>query len=400
MADTNNTALKIDISQIDTIVANIGSGPETVIPTLQAIQDKYKYLPRAALRRVCEITEISPAAIAGVSTFYSQFRHRPVGEHIVHVCNGTACHVKGAELVQDAIRRYLKIKDDRDTDADGLFTVQSIACLGCCTLAPVVQIEDTTYGHVQSDSVPQILRDFLERKAGNGHRRPDFLNAEAPEPLGEIRLGLGSCCIAGGSGKVKRALEKSLAETGARARIKRVGCVGMCHQTPLVEVVMPNQTPALYARVKPGDVREIVLHHFKPEGILKRINSQAAHFLDYFEQLLGGRPPKPIDRYSIDVRDVPVAAFLDRQRHIATEYYGIIDPVDIEEYRNRDGFKALRRCLLKQSPEQIIEQISRSGLRGRGGAGFSTGQKWSYVRNSDKKQKYIICNGDEGDPGA
>ena len=82
---------------------------------VQAIQDRYRYLPEAALRRVCEVTDITPAAIAGVSTFYTQFRHKPVVKHIVQVCNGTACHVKSAELVHDAFSRELKVGENEDT---------------------------------------------------------------------------------------------------------------------------------------------------------------------------------------------------------------------------------------------------------------------------------------------
>ncbi len=108
----------------------------------------------------------------------------------------------------------------------------------------------------------------------------------------------------------------------------------------------------------------------------------------------------------IELRDPPVAAFLDRQKHIATEHYGNLDPLDLDEYLERDGFQALRQCR-QLSPEQIIAQIKRSGLRGRGGAGYPTWQKWTKVRAAGtgnglttSETKYVICNGDEGDPGA
>jgi NADH-quinone oxidoreductase subunit F len=112
----------------------------------------------------------------------------------------------------------------------------------------------------------------------------------------------------------------------------------------------------------------------------------------------GGR--QPITRRSIEVRDPPVAAFLGRQKHIATEHYGEIDPTDLDEYLQRDGFKALERCVKDLSPQEVIEETQNSGLRGRGGAGFPTGLKWARVCDADGDDKYIICNGDEGDPGA
>ena len=105
-----------DLSFIDETVARLGRSPEALIPILQALQDHFGYLPQDALQRVCETTEITPAALAGVSTFYDMFRHKPVGESIVRVCRGTACHVSGAPRVEDALRRHLHIPDGDDTD--------------------------------------------------------------------------------------------------------------------------------------------------------------------------------------------------------------------------------------------------------------------------------------------
>ncbi len=159
----------LDLSFVDQAVERLGRRPEAVIPILQAIQAHYRYLPEPALERVCWLTEITPAQITGVATFYKQFRHRPVGRHMISVCHGTACHVKGSELVQDALQHRLKLCDGEDTDRDGLFTVQKVACLGCCTLAPVVQIDGVTYGRLTPSMVPEVLGDFLHREKENGN---------------------------------------------------------------------------------------------------------------------------------------------------------------------------------------------------------------------------------------
>ncbi len=186
-----------------------------MIPILQAIQNEYKYLPEDALRRVCEITDIRPADITGVSTFYSQFRHKPVGEHIIHVCTGTACHVKGAELVHDAFRRELAIPENDDTDPNGQFTLQKVACLGCCTLASVVQIDQVTYGYVSTGTVPKVLLNFFSKD----HEITEKKQAGQVDESGlvEIRVGLLSCCVAAGSGVVMERVESSLQELGAQA---------------------------------------------------------------------------------------------------------------------------------------------------------------------------------------
>ncbi|GAH46970.1 unnamed protein product, partial [marine sediment metagenome] len=162
---------EMDLTVVDEIIARVGRDESAVIPMLQAIQAEFRYLPRRALEYVCEKTDITASRIAGVSTFYSQFRHRPLGKHVIRVCIGTACHVKGANVVHDAVMRHLGIPEGDDTDPDGLFTVEEVACLGCCTLAPVVQIDTITYGHLKAGTVSQMVWDFMEyEKQHKAHR--------------------------------------------------------------------------------------------------------------------------------------------------------------------------------------------------------------------------------------
>jgi NADH:ubiquinone oxidoreductase subunit F (NADH-binding)/(2Fe-2S) ferredoxin/ferredoxin len=196
---------------------------------------------------------------------------------------------------------------------------------------------------------------------------------------------------------VRQALEQALAQTGIRLVIKRVGCVGMCHQTPLVEVVLPDNQSFLYARVQPEDAKAIVLRHFKPKQMGWKIKNTVSTMLD---MILTDKISEPVTRHSIDVRDKPVADFLNKQMHIATDLCGDIDPADIDEYIHNDGFKALQKCVNQMKPDEIISEIEQSGLRGRGGAGFPTYRKWIAVRNYQSDKKYVVCNGDEGDPGA
>jgi len=390
---------ELDLTFVDKTVERIGTEKEKVLEILQALQGKFGYLPKEGLERVCELTEITPAAIVGVSTFYNQFRHRPAGRHIVNVCVGTACHVKGAGQIYDAFRRHLKIPDDDDTDAERLFTIEKIACLGCCTLAPAVQIGQITYGHLTPDSVPTVLSDYLRQEEAGVAEGAKAAKAQVAEvaPGGEIRIGLGSCCVARGSGKLQKALDEALSQTGINVPVKRVGCVGMCYQTPLLEIVLPGDRSFLYAQVEPEDARAIVLRHFKMPGMKRRISSAVSGVLD---SILTDQTSEPVTRHSINVREGHVANFLGKQVHIATEHCGVIDPVDLDEYLTRNGFKALRTCIDDMDAEQTIAEIEKSGLRGRGGAGFPTHLKWAAVRREKSEKKYIVCNGDEGDPGA
>jgi NADH:ubiquinone oxidoreductase subunit E len=151
-------APELDLTFVDRIVSEIGRSKEAAIPLLQAIQTHYRYLPDEALRRLCELTEITPAEIAGASSFYAQFRRSPVGEHIVRVCQGTACHVSGARQITEELRRYLAIPDGEDTDAARMFTLDEVACLGCCSLAPVLIMD----GHTAGKLTPATACDALK----------------------------------------------------------------------------------------------------------------------------------------------------------------------------------------------------------------------------------------------
>ncbi len=390
--------MPVDLTFVEESVARLGRTPDTVIPLLQALQDHYGYLPHEALERICRETEITPASVAGVASFYDMFRHKPVGKHLVRVCRGTACHVTGAERVEDALRRYLKIPAHEDTDPQGTFTLEPVACLGCCTLAPVVRIGETTLGYATSEKAPGMIRDFLKQ----GQNRLDAPSTEEPLPpangLAQINIGLGSCCMAKGSDQLFHALRQSAAQTGASVSIKRVGCVGMCHRTPMVEVIQSGRPAALYAGLGPSDARGLVLRHFRPKGLRRKL---ARLFTRAVDSLLLEDGEERVTQAQMDVRQPEVSSFLGRQVHIATESFGKIDPLDLDEYVAQSGFEALKRCLgAALAPDEIIAQLERSGLRGRGGAGFPTGKKWRAARQQPGDTKYVICNGDEGDPGA
>jgi NADH:ubiquinone oxidoreductase subunit F (NADH-binding)/NADH:ubiquinone oxidoreductase subunit E/Pyruvate/2-oxoacid:ferredoxin oxidoreductase delta subunit len=384
----------VDLSPVDDFVIRLGRQPSAAIPILQAIQAHYRYLPEAALRRVCELTEITPAQLTGVASFYKHFRHTPIGEHVVTVCHGTACHVAGAGHIDDELRRRLQLAPGQDTDTERCFTVETVPCLGCCTLAPVVQFDGVTRGHLQADDVPGLLESCrTSRKTSDGAKKRRSSEELVAYGGPEIRLGLGSCCLASGSGGVYDALRHELADAGINATVKRVGCVGMCHQMPLVEIHAADRPPVLYSHVQPDQARALVWRHLRPAGFVRRLRGNFVRTVRY----LRNRQAAPVR--PLELRDPPIAAFLDRQKRIATEHCGDLDPLNLDEYLAHGGFQALERCR-DLTPEQLIEQIRVSGVRGRGGAGYPTWQKWAKVRQAAGDLKYVICNGDEGDPGA
>lgn len=383
-------------SKVDEIVTRCGTSAEAVIPVLQAIQEVFNYLPVDALQRVCEITEITPSQIIGISTFYSQFRHKVAGKHIIRVCTGTACHVKGAQFVYDAFRREMKLGENEDTDANQLFTLEKVACLGCCTIAPVVKIDEVVYGHVSPEKTGEILKDFL-LKQNHSPAAKGQIPVDTASVQGEIRIGLGSCCIASGSSEVKSELENTLAKTGIKVEVKQVGCVGICNQVPILEIVKPGEEPAYYTKIKAEEVRHVVLNHFRSNRLTDRLRT---HFRNLFERMLADGAPQSFKRYGAEERDTPITGFLGPQLNIATENRGVVRPGDINEYRRAGGFEALKMVRDTMTPKSVIEEIAKSGLRGRGGAGFATSRKWKIFSDQPANEKYIICNGDEGDPGA
>jgi NADH-quinone oxidoreductase subunit F len=381
-------------SVVESVVSETGTGKNKVIVMLQEVQKKLNYLPSEALKHICRITDVTPGQISGVSTFYSQFRHIPSGKHTIKICAGTACHVKGSQLISEAFKRDMKITDEKNSSPDNLFSIEEVACLGCCTLAPVVQIDEKTYGHVKPTQVKEIINDFLNSDAKNQkkakHNEKDDFDAE-------VRIGLGSCCVAGGSRDILARLTDIKEYYDLNIKVKPVGCVGVCNQTPLLEIVSDKNGSSRYTNVKKDQVEEIMLKHVRPRSLNKRFRFRINNFADTF--LSDDMLYSPVN-LSGEERERTLNDFQRTQVRIATLHGGMLTPDSYDEYILLDGFAALERTLLTSDPANVIKVILESGLRGRGGAGFLTGNKWQISSESETKSKFVVCNGDEGDPGA
>jgi len=146
--------------EIDAVINKFIGKKGALIPLLQQVQAIENYLSKDTMRYVSEKSGIGLAKIYGVATFYTMFRLKPQGKHILRICKGTACHVSDVNAVADAINSELKLTGDEDTTKDGLFTVMDVACLGCCSLAPVIMINDDTYGTLIPNAVVKILKKY------------------------------------------------------------------------------------------------------------------------------------------------------------------------------------------------------------------------------------------------
>ncbi len=191
-----------------------------------------------------------------------------------------------------------------------------------------------------------------------------------------IKVGLGTCGISAGGESVYRELLNSAEENHLDVRIVETGCMGRCYDEVLVEVIDDSKESYLYANVTPEKAKKIVSSH-----------------------IIGNTP---VDEWIViqSNESNKDGLLFNKQKRIVLRNCGDIDPQSIDEYISRDGYKALDKVLNEYSQSGVIDIIIKSGLRGRGGAGFLTGMKWKFAHEAISDKKYIICNADEGDPGA
>ncbi|MGE5342229.1 MAG: NADH-ubiquinone oxidoreductase-F iron-sulfur binding region domain-containing protein [Candidatus Omnitrophota bacterium] len=190
----------------------------------------------------------------------------------------------------------------------------------------------------------------------------------------EIKVGLATCGIAAGGESVFEEFKKEIKEHALDVSLKETGCMGMCYNEVLVEMVFNDGSTYMYGNVTGDKVKRIVQEH-----ILEH---------------------QPVNEWIVQAETKFKDNFFDKQKRIVLRNCGVIDPDSLDEYIANDGYKAIQKCLNEYTPEDVIDMILKSGLRGRGGGGFSTGMKWKFARGAKGTKKYIICNADEGDPGA
>ncbi|NVO09390.1 MAG: NADH-quinone oxidoreductase subunit NuoE [Bacteroidales bacterium] len=149
----------INVNLLEPLLDKYKGKKGSLIPLLQGTQEMFGYIPREAFDKISKVSGISLSDMYGVATFYAQFRLAPVGKYIIKVCHGTACHVQNADAISDAIKEALNVKDGETTE-DKMFTLESVACLGCCSLAPVMMIGDEAYGKLTGNSAVKIIKDI------------------------------------------------------------------------------------------------------------------------------------------------------------------------------------------------------------------------------------------------
>lgn len=344
----------VDLSLMEGVLRQYQDDFTSLIMILQQAQAIYGYLPQEVIYHVAERTGNSPAKVMGVATFYSYFRLKPMGIYQIMLCDGTACHVNGSDRIRAAITQELGIHNGETTE-DGMFTLNEVACLGCCSLAPVMMINGDTYGNLTPEKTINILRQLRQRESGEGIR---------------ILVGQGSCGVSAGAGRVAKVLAGHMTATDSFT-VETTGCIGMCYLEPIVDIYEGEKLLHRLVKVTETDALGIV------EAVRKKDFSK-------------------LEAMFISDED---ARFLKKQKRVALRHCGVVDPTSIDDYIKKDGYKAIDKAL-HMTPEEVIEEVKVSGLAGRGGAGFPTWFKWNAARNAEGEHKHLICNADEGDPGA
>ncbi len=371
---------------IDGVLSRYVEVTGNLISVLQEVQSHFGYLPKDALYYLAKKTGIPITRLYSIATFYHYFSLTPKGRHEIQVCTGTACHVNGSLRILDDLIRKLGIKLG-ETTPDMQFTLNEVHCVGACALSPVVVVGDQTYGPVSSKKIPEILKKYqagyVESPAEQAARelpaadneRHAIVEMPAARSINvKICMSLGG--VLAGAPDVLKAFQEIMAEKGLKAAfgencVEQVGCMGLCAKNAIIEVRIDGVMNA-YQWVKPHMVRRIVDEH-----------------------IIGGVPVKewlvPGPEYK---------QFFSKQNKVVLGACGTIDPENIDAYSEIGGYQSAKLAISSMTPEKVIEEIKASGLRGRGGAGFPTGVKWELCRRSPGDTKYIICNADEGDPGA
>lgn len=394
---------------IESIISRHNFNTANLIMILQDTQEVFNYLPPDALEYISNRLEIPKSQVYSIATFFKSFSLTPRGKHKIDICEGTACHIRGASLLLSSVTEEFNIKAG-ETSTDGLFSLNSVHCVGACAMGPVAIIDGEYHGNITSSSLVKKIkqccaeehcvenkskqlssqevepenRDLLTavKSFDDYNKLREKLTAKYKAINNRILVCTGTGCLAKGSIKVAHALTRELDNKNinipVHIGVKKVGCHGLCEQGPLI-IIHPGNI--CYTKVNEKDVKEIIEKTYINKTVVERL-------------LYRDSADSPaIEKYT----DIP---FYSSQVKIALRNVGEIDPANIADYIARGGYGSLKKVLQDIQPEAVIDKIDKSGLRGRGGGGFPAGKKWRTAAAVNSDLRYVICNGDEGDPGA
>ena len=335
------------------------------MPVLHEVQHRLGHIPRDAVPLIAKALNLSRAEVQGVIGFYHDFRQAPPGEQTIQVCRAEACQANGGKELERHARERFGI-DFGETTPDGKFTLEPVYCLGNCACTPSVRIGDEVHAYVTPERFDTLLDVAGKDPVGAASRR-DSLTASSGVVRVYVPRDTTACAL--GADAVAAKIAGEAEKAGVELEIVRSGSRGLFWLEPLIEVRDGAGERSVFGPVRVEDVEPL---------------------------FAAGFPGKTNHELSLGrIGDIPYFA---RQQRLTFARAGRIDPLSIEDYESLEGFDGLRLALRK-TPQEIVDEIKESGLRGRGGAAFPTGIKWQTVLDTPAEQKYIVCNADEGDSG-
>ncbi|HEV8585284.1 MAG TPA: NAD(P)H-dependent oxidoreductase subunit E [Methylomirabilota bacterium] len=355
-----------------------------LLPALQAAQHADGWLSPETLAAVAAHLRVPKSEVWGVASHYPELRLAEPGARIVRVCTGVACGARGGDDLLARCERRLGVRAG-ETTRDGAITLEAMDCAFACAVAPVVEADHAYRGRVTADRLDALLAAPASHAApppltgrggppatpptsGSPGARFTMLRREAERRRTGARLavGVGTCGLAVGAGETLEALRVEVQRRGLAWTVVAAGCNGMCWGAPVVEALRDGKPPITATGVT-------------PEAVPRLLNALGANMAE---------------------RDFATdPGWMAAQRRVLTERCGLADPYDIADALRHGTYGALARVLEDGRPEAVIEEIRAAGLAGRGGAYFQTAVKWAAARAAAGAPKYLVVNGEEGEPG-
>jgi len=350
-----------------------------LLPALEEVQRAEHWLSPEALEAVAAHLRVPRSEIWGIASHYPELRLTRPGRRLVRVCTGVSCRVRGGRELLAACAERLGVAAGV-TAADGSVTLEEMDCAFACAVAPIVEVNHRFLGRVAPGDLDRILADAAVHAApsaaavpapspvasGMPAERLAALVREAERrrrPVTRLAVGVGSCGLAVGAGETFAALGAEVERRKLPAAVVAAGCNGMCWAAPVVEVLREGRPRLTAGPVAASDV---------------------GAFLDALAR-----------------ETIPAIgeALLARQNRVLLERCGLTDPSDIADALRHGSYATLARALGEGGPERVLEEVRAAGLTGRGGAYFQTAVKWAACRAATGTPKYVVVNGEEGEPG-
>jgi len=366
-----------------------------LLPALQAVQEAEQFLSLSALEAVSTHLRVPKSEVYGVATHYPEFRLEKPGGRLVRVCTGVSCRLLGAVEILRGLERMLGIAGGQ-TAPDGSATLEEMDCGFVCGVAPVVELDHAYLGRVRLDELPSLIEHpRAHAEVAPPAPRPVVSNAEtAQERWNALRrqadagrvgarllVGAGSCGLAVGAGELLARLGVEVERRRLPARVIAGGCSGIRFAAPALEILKDGWPRITLTGVTPGQAQRLI------ETLAAGDELTEFSAVNWSDAEWRGIPP------------LSAEPFLAGQRRVLLERCGVVDPGEIADAIRHGSYAALAQVLAQGEPDRLIEEVRASGLQGRGGAYFQAAIKWEACRKAKGEPKYLVVNGEEGEPG-